>query len=166
MCNRVNLKYMDTSREHNLRKHKMIFFAILSFYLGILLHPTLANPLKVVKQEDVFGKISEVKGEINELYKRLNVLTGPIDTNNEERQTYHISDGNVCVTKDCVAQSHKLFQNMNTSVDPCDDFYQYSCGNYIQETIIPDDKGSLTASFSPLRDISKFFHSPRNVCST
>ena len=133
----------------------------LSLFLNIGFHLTSAVPLEVVKQEDVLGKISEVQGEIDELYKRLNSLTGPIENSlsyseNKVQQPYHISNGNVCVTKDCVAQSHKLFQNMNTSVDPCDDFYQYSCGNYIKETIIPDDKGSLTASFSPLRDISKF----------
>ena len=125
----------------------MVSIVVFSLVFNVFLHLTSSSPLEVVKHDEVLGKINEVKGEINELYKRLN----------NAAQTYHHSeDGKMCVTKDCVAQSHKLFQNMNTSVDPCDDFYQYSCGNYIKETLIPDDKGSMTASFSPLRDKSKF----------
>ena len=134
----------------------MVPIIALPLFLNIFLQSTSAIPLEIAKKEDVLGRISEVKGEIDELYKRLNILSGPVDMKTKTHQAYHHTNENVCVTKDCVAQSNKLFQNMNTSVDPCDDFYQFSCGNYIKETLIPDDKGSMTASFSPLRDKSKY----------
>lgn len=34
---------------------------------------------------------------------------------------------------------------MNPDVEPCDDFYKFACGNFIESTIIPDDKTSVNA---------------------
>ena len=91
--------------------------ALSSFYFFILLNLISAIPLDVAKQEHVYGNLNW-KNVFDELYHRLNVLTIPIQTDNIKRQTYQNFDGNVCVTKECIAQSHKLFQNMNFSVDP------------------------------------------------
>ena len=39
-----------------------------------------------------------------------------------------------CQTKACLKASDDTLALMNTSVDPCEDFYQYSCGGFNQVT--------------------------------
>ena len=56
-----------------------------------------------------------------------------------------------CVTPGCVKAASEILQNMDESVNPCDDFYQFSCGNFIKKTAIPDDR-TRVSSFSVLSD--------------
>ncbi|XP_018319545.1 neprilysin-2 isoform X2 [Agrilus planipennis] len=58
----------------------------------------------------------------------------------------------VCLEPGCVHAASKVLQAMDTSVDPCEDFYQFSCGNFVRSTTIPDDKSSVT-SFSLISDM-------------
>ena len=45
---------------------------------------------------------------------------------------------NICLKRECIAASHRLFEYMDDTVNPCDDFYQFACGGFQQKQVIPD----------------------------
>ena len=55
------------------------------------------------------------------------------------------------MTKDCVTAAADLLANLDENVDPCDNFYEFACGGFIENKVIPDDK-SKYSSFSVLND--------------
>jgi hypothetical protein len=42
-----------------------------------------------------------------------------------------------CMTSECVKVSGVMLNKMNRSVDPCEDFYEYACGQWKQDTPMP-----------------------------
>eukprot|EP01083_Nonionella_stella_P074378 201765_1 len=63
-------------------------------------------------------------------------------------------DANVCVTDDCVKLSGIMLQAMNKSADPCEDFYEYSCGSWPLYNHRPADKARWGA-FSVLSEANQ-----------
>lgn len=47
------------------------------------------------------------------------------------------SDSSPCETPDCVKLASLVLGNMDTSFDPCDDFYNFSCAAWEQSNIVP-----------------------------
>lgn len=57
----------------------------------------------------------------------------------------------ICTTADCTRSASRLIENMDSSVDPCDNFYQYACGGWLKKNIIPETS-SRHNTFDILRD--------------
>ena len=52
-------------------------------------------------------------------------------------------DSTVCQTNECQSTGKSLKVNLNATVDPCDDFYEFACGGWIASHTIAHDKGMV-----------------------
>lgn len=68
---------------------------------------------------------------IDDLYENNNTIENP------ERVP---TTTNICLTKPCVQSAALMLTYMDDTVDPCDDFYNFACGNFLKTTYLPDDK--------------------------
>jgi len=50
----------------------------------------------------------------------------------------------ICLRPECIITSARILNNMDAEADPCEDFYQFSCGNWMNENVIPDDKTRIS----------------------
>lgn len=48
-----------------------------------------------------------------------------------------------CSTLSCVHSSATIIKNLNTDYNPCDDFYEYACGTFVEEQHTPDEKTTV-----------------------
>ena len=92
-------------------------------------------------------EIEDVKQQVKELKDQLNELTG--SNLRKDSKEY-------CDSKECIAASNNLFEWMNLDANPCEDFNEFACGNFIKTSLIPEDKKRWTAS-DPLEDLGKYF---------
>ncbi|TPX31457.1 hypothetical protein SmJEL517_g05220 [Synchytrium microbalum] len=56
-----------------------------------------------------------------------------------------------CLTAECVVASARIIKAMDATVDPCDDFYEYSCAGWIQSHPLPPSKSRI-GTFDDLQD--------------
>ncbi|CAB4062691.1 MMEL1 [Lepeophtheirus salmonis] len=57
----------------------------------------------------------------------------------------------ICRTEECLTAAKRILLNMNASVSPCEDFYEFSCGGFVKRVQIPDNKNEIS-SFSLVHD--------------
>ncbi|KAF9072903.1 hypothetical protein BDP27DRAFT_1381918 [Rhodocollybia butyracea] len=49
----------------------------------------------------------------------------------------------VCLTGDCIILSASILSSLDTSQDPCENFYEFANGGWLQDHPLPADKGSF-----------------------
>ena len=49
-----------------------------------------------------------------------------------------------CATTECLLTAARLAENMDTTSDPCEDFFQYSCGGWTKRHSVSPDAGDVT----------------------
>lgn len=47
-----------------------------------------------------------------------------------------------CLTEQCIQTASDMLRSMDTTVNPCDDFYAFACNRWIKENPIPDGKST------------------------
>ena len=47
------------------------------------------------------------------------------------------SEDTTCTTPSCIELSNQILSSLDDSIDPCNDFYLFSCNGFIRKTIIP-----------------------------
>ena len=47
------------------------------------------------------------------------------------------NDTEVCLTPSCVKAAAFILQNIDPDIDPCTDFYNFTCGNWAMKNVVP-----------------------------
>ncbi|KFM58079.1 Endothelin-converting enzyme 2, partial [Stegodyphus mimosarum] len=74
---------------------------------------------------------------------------------------------NFCYTKDCIHLATRMMKIMKPEIDPCENFYEYACGNYQRFKSVPYTRNYYSpiqeVEVTILRDIDKVLVMPSTV---
>jgi len=121
-------------------KSIQIILASVAFSKTILSSP-ISNS---IENKDALKKSNYSNEESDNEFKDLSA-------NNISGKIVKESDNNVCSTSECAKVSSIILEKLDPKVDPCEDFYQFTCGKFLEETTIQDDEDRVM----PLTDLQK-----------
>lgn len=58
-----------------------------------------------------------------------------------------------CETSSCVEAAAVMLHNMDSKINPCNDFYEYACGGFLRTINIPEDQSSVNTFNSIAQEI-------------
>ena len=61
----------------------------------------------------------------------------------------------MCLEKECVSSSSYILDLVDLALDPCTDFYQYSCGGWLAQHAIPSSKSTWSVDSQIIRKRDK-----------
>ena len=119
-----------------MRELGLIFLLLPSNIIGGPFFPFNSNPIPqfgLVSYADVaslqYPTVSAASDDF-----LTNIFPG--DAKNNKNSGAKNAGEQVCLSESCVLASAHLLEQMDTTVDPCDDFYKFTCGKYIEKNLI------------------------------
>ena len=108
-------------------------------------------------------------GVINEKYRSSSagsMATSPTTTTNSYTTTTNSYTTTMCLTPECVKLAASVLAAIDQTADPCTDFYKFSCGNWIRNTIIPTSEFILVPYLKYVQGYIASYNlsSSRNPC--
>jgi len=122
-------------RTHRQRKNKCngknrmdgVALASFWFFLGMILTLCAIFLSCWIQRENIFSPTSPSSCKSGESHCD---DTNSVNSGNETLE---------CVSPVCVRAAARILNRLNASVEPCKDFYQFTCGNFLAHNDIPDD---------------------------
>ncbi|CAG0907750.1 unnamed protein product, partial [Darwinula stevensoni] len=84
-----------------------------------------------------FPQSSEVSYPKDEPHRKKPTVEKPFDESGQRMK-------NFCFTPECLKAALELKESMDLTVDPCEDFFKYTCGNWIAKNPIPPAANAMT----------------------
>lgn len=82
---------------------------------------------------------------------QINAIESGIESENTISPIDTIDKLNVCTSEVCAKESTIMRNSMDQTVNPCENFYDFACGNYVRNTVLPEDK-AVDLSFFQVQD--------------
>ncbi|XP_058790778.1 neprilysin-2-like [Phymastichus coffea] len=81
-------------------------------------------------------------------YSFVNVTNCAVTTigfKNKDINSKNVSQEKVCETQACIEAASLILKNIDSNAVPCDNFYQFACGKFLKESVIPESKHSVSS---------------------
>ncbi|XP_070562109.1 membrane metallo-endopeptidase-like 1 [Ptychodera flava] len=74
--------------------------------------------------------------------------------NYQDSEPVNGGDDEYCMTAHCAMMAGAMAGRMNMEVDPCDDFFEFSCGRWKKRTVIPEGRSAVTTIYELGNELS------------